>query len=175
MVTHKGFHFVVLFAALLVFLCAGLVTISERNARGANIHEFGQGLWWAIVTVTTVGYGGRYPVTPMGQGIAVVLMLAGIGLIGALTATVASYFVEQKSDEAEDRLDRIEALLEILVERGVSGGLSTLSGLSTLNGTANGSGDGSASAQRNGEPSRSDHEGRGAARLVATAVTESAG
>jgi voltage-gated potassium channel len=126
--THKGFHFVVLFAALLVFLCAGLVTLAERNARAANIHEFGQGLWWAIVTVTTVGYGDRYPVTPMGQGVAVVLMLAGIGLIGALTATVASYFVEQKADEEEDRLDRIELLLELLVELHVPGGLAGLNG-----------------------------------------------
>jgi voltage-gated potassium channel len=88
--THNGFHFVVLSAAALVFVCAGLVTIAERSAKGANIHDFGQGLWWAIVTVTTVGYGDKYPITPMGQGVAVFLMLVGIGLIGALTATIAS-------------------------------------------------------------------------------------
>ena len=77
--THNGFHFVVLAAALLVFACAGLVTFAERNAHGATIHDYGQGLWWAIVTVTTVGYGDRYPITPFGQGVAVVLMLVGIG------------------------------------------------------------------------------------------------
>lgn len=114
--THKGFHFVVLAAALLVFVCAGLVTMAERHAHGANIHDYGQGLWWAIVTVTTVGYGDRYPITPFGQGVAVVLMLAGIGLIGALTATVASYFVEQKTDEADERLARVEALLEQVLD-----------------------------------------------------------
>lgn len=40
-------------------------------AKGTNIHDFGQGLWWSIETVTTVGYGDRYPTTPFGQGVAV--------------------------------------------------------------------------------------------------------
>ena len=113
--THNGFHFVVLTAGVLVFVCAGLVTFAERNAKGANIHDFGQGLWWAIVTVTTVGYGDRYPTTPFGQGVAVLLMLVGIGLIGTLTATVASYFVQEKTNVTEERLERIEALLTQLL------------------------------------------------------------
>lgn len=113
--THKGFHFVVLFAAVLVFLCAGLVTVAERSAHGSNIHDYGQGLWWAIVTVTTVGYGDHVPVTPFGQGVAVVLMLVGVGLIGVVTATVASYFIEQDTNAAEERLVRIESMLEQLL------------------------------------------------------------
>jgi voltage-gated potassium channel len=116
--THNGFHFVVLAAGIIVFACAGLVTFAERNARAANIHDFGQGLWWAIVTVTTVGYGDRYPVTSFGQGVAVLLMLTGIGLIGTLTATVASYFVQEKTDATDQRLERIEALLAQLVKNG---------------------------------------------------------
>jgi len=113
--THKGIHYVLLVVAVIVFASAGLVTIAERSAKGSNIHDFGQGLWWAIVTVTTVGYGDRYPVTPFGQGIAVVLMLVGVSLIGVLTATVASYFVEQQTDVLEERLGRMEALLVDLV------------------------------------------------------------
>ncbi len=114
-ITHNGFHFVLLAAALIVFVCAGAVTFVERNAHGSNIHDFGQGLWWAVVTVTTVGYGDRFPVTPFGQGIAVVLMLTGIGLIGVLTATVASFFVAEKANATDERLERIEAMLAQLV------------------------------------------------------------
>lgn len=118
LMTHKGLHFVLLAVVLIVFASAGLVTIAERSTKGANIHDFGQGLWWAIVTVTTVGYGDRYPVTPFGQGVAVALMLVGIGLLGVLTATVASYFVDQKTDKLEERLERMESLLLELTGRG---------------------------------------------------------
>ena len=108
--THRGLHFVLLTVGMIIFACAGLVTVAERSAHGGNIHNFGQGLWWAVVTVTTVGYGDRYPVTPFGQGVAVVLMLVGIGFIGVLTATVASYFVSQDigGDKAERDLMRAE-------------------------------------------------------------------
>ena len=99
--THKGLHFVLLTATVMVFASAGIVTIAERSDPHATIHNYGQGLWWAIVTVTTVGYGDKYPVTGFGQGVAVVMMIVGIGLIGVLTATVASYFVGQDLDKAE--------------------------------------------------------------------------
>jgi voltage-gated potassium channel len=119
--THNGFHFVVLAAATIVFACAGLVTFAERSTKGSNIHDFGQGLWWAIETVTTVGYGDRYPTTSFGQGVAVLLMLVGIGLIGTLTATVASYFVQERTNATEERLERIEALLTQLVGGEIDG------------------------------------------------------
>jgi len=113
--THRGLHFVLLAVLIILFVCAGLVLSFEAHAHGSNIHTFGQALWWSAVTATTVGYGDKYPVTPGGQGVAVVLMLVGIGLIGVLTATVASYFVEQKGDEDREllteRLDRLEAML----------------------------------------------------------------
>ncbi len=129
--THKGFHYVLLATGLVVVACAGLVTAAEHNAPGSNIHNFGQGLWWAMVTVTTVGYGDKYPVTGMGQGVAVVLMLVGIGLIGVLTATVASFFVEEKTTTVDERLERIEVLLEQLLN-----GRSVANGDSPLQGTA---------------------------------------
>ena len=73
-----------------MLVCSGLVLSFEAHAKGANIHTFGQALWWAMVTLTTVGYGDKYPITPGGQGVAVILMLVGIGLLGVLTASVAS-------------------------------------------------------------------------------------
>jgi voltage-gated potassium channel len=130
--THNGFHFVVLAAGTIVFACAGLVTVAERSAKGSNIHNFGQGLWWSIETVTTVGYGDKYPTTSFGQGVAVFLMLVGIGLIGTLTATVASYFVQERTNATEERLERIEAMLTQLISSG--SGLVTGSSNEAANG-----------------------------------------
>jgi voltage-gated potassium channel len=113
--THRGLHFVLMAVTGIVVVGSGVELAFEQHAHGTNIHNFGESLWWAIVTVTTVGYGDNYPVTTGGRCVAVVLMLAGIGLIGALTATVASYFVEEKADEDRAdlvrRLDRIEEML----------------------------------------------------------------
>jgi voltage-gated potassium channel len=119
--THRNVHFVLLAVAAMVFGCAALVLDFEQHAKGSTIHNYGQALWWAIVTVTTVGYGDTYPVTAAGRGVAVVLMLVGIGLIGVLTATVASYFVGQTADreraELVERLDRLEQMVGELLER----------------------------------------------------------
>src|ERR1039458_3871867 len=122
LMTHRGIHFVLLAVVLIVFACAGLILSFETHAKGSNIHSFADALWWAVVTVTTVGYGDRYPVTAGGRGIAVVLMLVGIGLIGVLTATVTSFFVENQADastaELTERLDRMESMLQRLLEEG---------------------------------------------------------
>lgn len=114
--THKGLHFILLAVLVVVLVGAAIEVAAEGNASGSNIHTYGQALWWAIVTITTVGYGDRFPVTAAGQGVAVVLMLVGIGLVGTLTATIASYFVEEKQNDLEDRLERMESLLTQLVE-----------------------------------------------------------
>lgn len=79
----------------------------ERTARGSNIKTFGDALWWAATTVTTVGYGDRYPTTGQGRLIAVGLMVVGIALLGVVTATIAAWFVERLRDvqETEERAD----------------------------------------------------------------------
>lgn len=83
-------------SATLLVLVAGLAVLdAEQNADGANITTFADAIWWAFVTITTVGYGDFYPVTGAGRLIAVGLMIAGIALIGSVTATFASWFVEQ--------------------------------------------------------------------------------
>ena len=92
-------------AAVIAVLIGALAVLdAEQKARGANITGFGDALWWACVTVTTVGYGDFYPVTVTGRIVALGLMVFGIALIGALTATVATWLVEQVGDErdAED-------------------------------------------------------------------------
>jgi voltage-gated potassium channel len=95
---HHSLFRVLIAVAATLFLGAWLVLLFEENARGSNIHDYPDALWWAIVTVTTVGYGDRFPVTEGGRVVAVILMLVGIGLIGVLTATVASLFVKEHTD-----------------------------------------------------------------------------
>jgi voltage-gated potassium channel len=89
---------------------------AERGHRGANITSFGDALWWASATATTVGYGDRYPVTTEGRLIAVVLMLVGIALLGSITAAIASWFVTSAAREEEEQVEQAvdESTLEIL-------------------------------------------------------------
>ncbi|MFN3338358.1 MAG: potassium channel family protein [Dietzia sp.] len=75
---------------------------AERGAPGSSIETYGEALWWSAVTVTTVGYGDYTPVTVVGRLVAVGLMIAGIALLGVVTATLASWIVERvgQYDEA---------------------------------------------------------------------------
>jgi voltage-gated potassium channel len=68
--------------------------LAERNAHGANILTFGESLWWALVTIATVGYGDFVPVTTLGRLIASVLMIAGIATLSLVTASVSSWLVQ---------------------------------------------------------------------------------
>jgi voltage-gated potassium channel len=103
---HHSLFRVLIAAAATLFLGAWLVLLFDERASGSNIHTYPDALWWAIVTVTTVGYGDRYPVSAGGRAVAVVLMLVGIGLIGTLTATVASVFIKEHTDANKDELRR---------------------------------------------------------------------
>jgi voltage-gated potassium channel len=71
----------------------------ERPLENSNIKSFGDGFWWAITTVTTVGYGDRFPISTEGRFIAFFLMLLGISLLGVLTATVAAWFVRMSQED----------------------------------------------------------------------------
>ena len=86
-----------------VYISAVQITISERDLVGSNIKNFGDGLWWAITTVTTVGYGDRYPTTTEGRFLAVLLMFVGISLVGVITASVAAWFVKMSQEDSIHR------------------------------------------------------------------------
>ncbi|BAU32770.1 potassium channel family protein [Microcella alkaliphila] len=97
-------------AALVIILIGALgVLDAEQNADGALITTFPDALWWALVTITTVGYGDLYPVTGTGRVIASGLMIAGIALVGSVTATLASWFVERIKD-ADDQATSTSAV-----------------------------------------------------------------
>ncbi len=80
------------------YIAAVQITITERAVEGSNIKNFADGFWWAITTVTTVGYGDRYPTTTEGRLLAVMLMFMGISLVGVITASVAAWFVKMSQD-----------------------------------------------------------------------------
>lgn len=83
----------VLFLALLIFEISGIAILrTESRDPRANIQTAGDALWWAYVTVATVGYGDRYPVTPDGRIVGILLMTAGVGLFSVLTSYLADWF-----------------------------------------------------------------------------------
>ena len=79
---------------------------AERDAPGATITTFGDAIWWAIVTVATVGYGDTYPVTFGGRAYAVLLMIGGIAIVGTSSAVVISYLGDRMADAAPRRRGR---------------------------------------------------------------------
>ena len=99
-----------------------LVATLEGSDPARNIKTIPDGLWWAITTITTVGYGDRFPVTAAGRAIGAGVMVLGIALFGLLAASLASFFVERDIErgldpqmaEMDERLKRMERLLENL-------------------------------------------------------------
>ncbi|RSX54516.1 Ion channel [Bifidobacterium dolichotidis] len=81
--------------SMLIYVGALAEYSVEHKAPGATITTFGDSVWWAFVTVTTVGYGEVHPVTTMGKCVAVGLMLTGIAMIGIVTAMISSWIIDQ--------------------------------------------------------------------------------
>ncbi len=124
--------FTLVIALLLVFIISGIVLYAEQGNPNANIKTYHDAVWWAFVTITTVGYGDYYPVTTLGQSMAVILMFFGLGIIGVLSSYLATTFIsfqtrrskrrggenEQDEDEEndEDETTKLEAELAAVKE-----------------------------------------------------------
>lgn len=89
-------------AIVLIWVSSLAVLDAERGHPGANIENFGDAIWWAFVTLTTVGYGDFYPVTGWGRTVAVGLMVSGVAVVGIVTATLASWVIERASQGRDD-------------------------------------------------------------------------
>jgi voltage-gated potassium channel len=112
--------------AFATWFVAGLaVTEAERHVDGANIQGVGDGWWWAITTMATVGYGDTYPVSPQGRIVGMSLIIMGVALLGTITASIASNFnmtnnedlVDEKSsasdlDVLKKRITELESKLD---------------------------------------------------------------
>ncbi len=102
--------------AVLMMIFSSIVILNCETADGANIKTAGDALWWSVVTITTVGYGDRYPVTTGGRIVGAMLMLTGIGLFGMFTAYVASLFVELDKQE-DNKLEALTQEVKLLREK----------------------------------------------------------
>lgn len=89
-------------AIVLIWMAALGVLDSERGRPGANIETFGEAIWWAFVTITTVGYGDYYPVTTAGRLVAVLLMAGGVAVLSVVTATVSSWIIDKAAKRIDD-------------------------------------------------------------------------
>jgi voltage-gated potassium channel len=85
--------FTLVIGLLLVFTISWGVLLAEESTPNANIKTYHDALWWAFVTICTVGYGDYYPVTTLGQSMALILMFFGLGIIGVLSSYLASTFI----------------------------------------------------------------------------------
>lgn len=104
---------------LLVLVAALAVLDAERGRPSSNIESYPEALWWAIATITTVGYGDFYPTTLEGRLVALALMIGGIGLIGFVTGSLATWIVDRISVEerpAEETRHEVHVLLAELRE-----------------------------------------------------------
>lgn len=113
----------VLTAATVVVAGAAAVLDAERGAPEASITSYPDALWWAMTTITTVGYGDTYPVTGEGRVIAALLMVVGIAVFGTVAATVAARIIEederssaQPSEALAERLAQLEATVARLAD-----------------------------------------------------------
>jgi voltage-gated potassium channel len=93
--------FTLLLAFMVLVVSSVLVLQFESKNPDANITTGGDALWWAVVTITTVGYGDRYPITALGRLTAVGVMFAGVGIIGALASILASLLVPSPKEVAD--------------------------------------------------------------------------
>jgi voltage-gated potassium channel len=123
----RGFHLRVVVAVTvvtssIVVLSSAVMWRIERDHDGSNIRSLGDAVWWAMETITTVGYGDHHPTTVTGRWVAGGLMVIGVALVGVITATVVTWFFSEldvlrdvRKIEAEE--ERTEATLaEILGE-----------------------------------------------------------
>jgi voltage-gated potassium channel len=99
------------FASLLTLLVIVIAGAAQSLVANDDFHTTWDGIWWAIETVTTVGYGDAYPTSVQGRIVAMVVMLFGIGFLSVLTAAIASRFVKtERGGETEDILAALRRL-----------------------------------------------------------------
>lgn len=103
----QGAFLAVSLLSVLLTMSAAIAILHLENTPDANIKGAGDAIWWAVVTITTVGYGDRYPVTPEGRVLGALLMVAGVGLFATLSGFVASWFLKPTHLQQESDIDKL--------------------------------------------------------------------
>jgi voltage-gated potassium channel len=112
LVNHRGLGLLITAWLGVMVVCSAGLYIAENGVNKAITSPL-DALWWGVVTLTTVGYGDVYPVTPEGRLAASVLMLLGIGLFGAITATITSYLIATGKPSTADPLGQLRELARL--------------------------------------------------------------
>lgn len=115
--TQGGVASVFTITFLVLSLSTAGILVAEQSP-SSNIHTAEDALWWGMTTITTVGYGDLYPVTPVGRLLAACLMITGVGLFGTLSGVIASFFLGDRKHavpvsippESNEILARLDAL-----------------------------------------------------------------
>ena len=95
----KGAFTTVSALAIILIIFSSVSILQFEDAPNSNIKTAEDAIWWSYVTITTVGYGDKFPVTTGGRIVAAILMTAGVGLFGTFTAFVSSWFLTDKKGE----------------------------------------------------------------------------
>ena len=106
---------ILLLLLLLLTLGSSAIFFAESGRSGANINSASDALWWAIVTVSTVGYGDLYPTTVLGKIVASVILISGVGIFGMISGLITSLITTPKSQDPHRLLARNNELLEKLI------------------------------------------------------------
>jgi voltage-gated potassium channel len=110
----EGACLVATLVSLLLVVMSSIAVLQFETSPEANIKSPEDALWWSVVTITTVGYGDRYPISPEGRLIASLLMIAGVGLFGTLSGFIAAWFLRPAQGAQESELQSLLSELRSL-------------------------------------------------------------
>jgi len=100
----KGMFASAMLTAVLIVIFSAIAILKVETSPESNITTAEDAIWWAFATITTVGYGDKYPVTTEGRLVAMILMTVGVGLFGTFTAYISSWFIEGNRQQHESDL-----------------------------------------------------------------------
>jgi voltage-gated potassium channel len=113
----KSTFLMVVFTSMLLTIFSSIAMLNLETEPSSNIKTAGDAIWWACSTITTVGYGDRFPVTTEGRIVAVILMTAGVGLFGTFTAFIAKFFLEAEQKKEQGEIAELITEVRLLREK----------------------------------------------------------